>query len=67
MRIGARALNVADGTGAMQAYTAMLYGAERGDPVIRAAWEALLLRYCKLDTLAMVLIWDHWLRVSGGG
>jgi hypothetical protein len=65
IRIGARELNVSDGTGAMQAYTAMLYGAERGDPLIRAAWEDLLLRYCKLDTLAMVLIWDHWRRVAG--
>lgn len=64
--IGTRALNVADGTGAMQAYTAMLYGAERGDVQVRNAWEDLLLRYCKLDTLAMVLIWDHWRRMVGG-
>ncbi|MES2305115.1 MAG: DUF2779 domain-containing protein [Gemmatimonadota bacterium] len=62
--IGTRELNVADGTGAMQAYTAMLYGAERLDPEIRKSWESLLLRYCKLDTLAMVLIWDHWRRVT---
>ena len=24
----------------------------------------LLRRYCKLDTLAMVLIWEHWRRVA---
>jgi hypothetical protein len=57
-----RVLDVADGTGAMQAYTAMLYGAERNDPAICAAWRELLLRYCKLDTMAMVLIWDYWRR-----
>jgi hypothetical protein len=29
------------------------------DPAARAAWRELLLRYCRLDTLAMVLIWEH--------
>ena len=60
--IDGRVLDVADGIGAMQAYTAMLYGAERNDPAICAAWRELLLRYCKLDTMAMVLIWDYWRR-----
>lgn len=60
--VAGRELNVADGTGAMQAYTAMLYGVEREDPEVRRAWEGLLRRYCELDTLAMVLIWDHWQR-----
>lgn len=55
-------LDVADGTGAVRAYQAMLYGAERNDPAIREHWAELLRRYCKLDTLAMVLIWDHWVR-----
>ena len=62
--IEGRKLDVADGIGAMQAYTAMLYGAERSDPAICAAWRELLLRYCKLDTMAMVLIWDYWRRVT---
>lgn len=64
--VGDTTLNVADGTGAMRAYQAMLYG----DPVDRerhaAQWAELLLRYCKLDTLAMVLIWEHWGRLVGG-
>jgi hypothetical protein len=62
VRVAGRELNVADGTGAMQAYTAMLYGVERDEPDVRTAWEGLLRRYCELDTLAMVLIWDHWRR-----
>lgn len=57
-------LDVSEGTGAMQAYQAMLYGAERHNPDLVAAYHDLLLRYCKLDTLAMVLIWDHWQRVA---
>ena len=62
--IQGRTLDVADGTGAMQAYTAMLYGAERHDPELREAWRTLLLRYCRLDTMAMVLIWDYWNRMA---
>jgi len=58
---------VAEGTGAVRAYFAMVYGAERDDPATRARWSRLLLEYCKLDTLAMVLIWEHWLRVTRRG
>jgi len=64
--IEGRVLDVADGVGAMQAYTAMLYGAERDDPATGAAWRELLLRYCRLDTMAMVLIWDYWSRATAG-
>ncbi|MEO5798328.1 MAG: DUF2779 domain-containing protein [Gemmatimonadales bacterium] len=58
--VGGLELEVFEGTGAMRAYQAMLYGEERHSPEIVAAYRELLLRYCKLDTLAMVLIWDHW-------
>ncbi len=62
--VAGRTLDVADGTGAMQAYTAMLYGAERDNAEMCEAWRVLLRRYCGLDTLAMVLIWDHWRRIT---
>jgi hypothetical protein len=65
VQVGGTLLEVAEGTGAMRAYQAMLYGAEREDEATKAAWVELLRRYCKLDTLAMVLIWDHWRRVVG--
>jgi hypothetical protein len=65
--IDGRVLDVADGIGAMQAYTAMLYGAERNDPATCAAWRELLVRYCRLDTMAMVLIWDYWRRTAAMG
>lgn len=58
-------LNVADGTGAMRAYQAMLYGAEGHEPGLVTAYQGLLKRYCELDTLAMVLIWDFWKRAAG--
>ncbi len=51
---------VTEGTGAMRAYQEMLYGEGRANPDIKAAWRDLLLQYCKLDTLAMVMIWKHW-------
>lgn len=57
--------SVVEGTGAIRAYQAMMYGVERDDPDCRAAWRELLLQYCKLDTLAMVLIWEHWERETG--
>lgn len=51
---------VAEGTGAVRAYEAMMYGVERDDSQIRMRWRDLLLRYCRLDTLSMALIWKHW-------
>lgn len=56
---------VAEGTGAMRAYFRLAYGVERDDPAAVEKWSRLLLEYCKLDTLAMVLIWEHWARVTG--
>lgn len=57
-------LEVADGTGAVTAYQEMLYGASRDDAARREAWGRLLRAYCRLDTLAMVLVWDHWMRMT---
>ena len=50
---------VNEGTGAIRAYQSMLYG-QKLDPDIRDQWKNLLLQYCKLDTLAMVMIYWHW-------
>lgn len=60
LEINGRPVVVAEGTGAIRAYEAMLYGIERHDPAIRETWKNLLLQYCKLDTLAMVMVWRHW-------
>jgi hypothetical protein len=65
LEIGGVQQAVAEGTGAVRAYFAMVYGLERNDETTRKRWEALLKAYCKLDTLAMVLIWEHWQRVTG--
>lgn len=56
--------DVHEGTGAMEAYQEMMYGADRDDAAIRERWATLLRQYCKLDTLAMVLILEHWRRIS---
>lgn len=53
---------VIEGTGAMRAYQAMMYGVERDDGEARRQWRDLLLQYCGLDSLAMVLIWEYWER-----
>jgi hypothetical protein len=57
--------DVREGTGAMRAYEHMMYGAGRNDPVAREQYRRLLLRYCSLDTLSMVLIFNHFCRVAG--
>lgn len=60
INISGRPVVVAEGTGAIRAYEAMMYGAERDDPAIRSHWRDLLLQYCHLDTLSMAWIWQHW-------
>jgi len=51
---------VNEGTGAMRAYQDMLYGLAKNDPAKKALLREALRIYCKLDTLAMVVIWEHW-------
>jgi hypothetical protein len=56
--------DVREGTGAMRAYEAMIYGVDRDDFVVRDQWATLLKQYCKLDSLSMVLILESWRRVA---
>ena len=56
---------VTDGVGAMRAYQDMLYGEHKNDLAIRDKMRDSLLRYCGLDTAAMVIIWKHWQRAAG--
>ena len=49
-----------DGGGAMAAYQDILFGLRKNDAISLKAYEKGLLNYCKLDTLAMVIIWEHW-------
>lgn len=49
---------LADGGAAMMAYAKMQF-TEMSDPE-RAAITSALLRYCELDTLAMVMLWEGW-------
>jgi Domain of unknown function(DUF2779) len=63
--INGKLQDVHEGTGAMRAYQEMMYGADKNDPAVRAQWSALLTQYCRLDTLSMVLILEHWRRQVG--
>lgn len=53
---------VNDGTGAMMAYHDMMYGPSSNVPEKRQRIRQSLLNYCKLDTMAMVMIWKYWLK-----
>lgn len=57
--------DVREGTGAVRAYEAMMYGIEKDDLDAKAKWRELLLQYCELDTLSMVLIFEYWRRATG--
>ncbi|MDP4230414.1 MAG: DUF2779 domain-containing protein [Bacteroidota bacterium] len=54
-------MKVADGAGAMSAYQDMLYGINRNDELLKKEYADSLKVYCRLDTLAMVIIWEHWM------
>ena len=56
--------DVHEGTGAVRAYEAMMYGVEKNDEAAKTAWRKLLLQYCALDSLSMVLIYDYWKRIT---
>lgn len=53
-------LDVSNGTDAMMAYQEMLYGMNKNNLQFKDSIQKLLLEYCRLDTLAMVIIWEHW-------
>lgn len=37
-----------------------MYGVERNDAATKEKWKRLLLQYCKLDSLSMYMVWEHW-------
>jgi len=53
-------VTVKNGGDAMVAYRDMLYGISKDNPAAKKAYNEALKQYCKLDTLAMVIIWQHW-------
>jgi len=55
-----RAEVIKDGTGAMRAYEDVMFGLRKGDTIQLEKYRQALLRYCKLDSLAMVIIWKYW-------
>jgi len=72
LQIGDRIQVVNEGAGAMLAYQDLMFGENRDlgrdlghdlgldNQVMRSQWKELLYQYCRLDTMAMVIIWTHW-------
>jgi hypothetical protein len=52
--------SIKDGTGAMRAYEEIMFGLSKDNNDVITKYKLALLRYCKLDTLAMLLIWLYW-------
>ena len=61
-----KTLNIKNGGVAMTAYRDMMFGYGKNNKESKAAIKNALLRYCELDTLAMVIIWEHWRRLVNG-
>ena len=55
-----KAETVNEGTGAMRAYEDLMFGVNKGNDMIKQKYSEALKKYCKLDTLAMLIIWEHW-------
>ena len=58
--VGGEKIVVREGGGAMSAYSDMLYGINKDNQKVKALYEAALKKYCKLDTISMACIWQHW-------
>jgi hypothetical protein len=54
---------IADGGTAMMAF-AMMQFTEMSDAEAKKIQDSLL-KYCELDTFAMVMIWEHWAHLTG--
>jgi hypothetical protein len=55
-----QAENLKDGTGAMRVYDDLMFGLRKGNTIALKLYASALSRYCKLDTFAMVIIWEYW-------
>lgn len=60
IEIAEKAEVIKEGSGAMRAYQEMMYGLHMGDIATHKKWTNLLQQYCKLDTMAMLIIYKHW-------
>lgn len=60
-------VTVKNGGDAMAAYRDMMYGTSKDMPTAKQAYNEALKQYCKLDTLAMVIIWEHWQHLIKSG
>jgi len=61
---GNEEIAIREGGAAMTAYYDMIYGINKDKADVKALYENALKKYCKLDTLSMVCIWEHWMDIT---
>lgn len=61
---GDEEIAIREGGAAMTAYYDMIYGINKNKADVKALYENALKKYCKLDTLSMVCIWEHWMEIT---
>jgi hypothetical protein len=62
--IDQKEVGITDGSGAMLAYLEIICGDSSDRPENKEKWLKLLQQYCQLDTLAMVIVWYHWQKLT---
>ena len=67
LSIGNRQIAVSEGVGATVAYFKMMERTSANAALEAEQWRRLLQQYCQLDTMAMVMVWWHWLELTGKG
>jgi len=55
---------ICEGAGAIIGYQKLIESVRKNDMTGVTNWKDLLLQYCKLDTMAMVIVWKHWLNLA---
>jgi hypothetical protein len=61
---GDEEIAIREGGAAMTAYYDMIYGINKDKADVKALYENALKKYCKLDTLSMVCVWEHWMDIT---
>lgn len=65
--IGGKEIEIREGCGAMKGYRLLATGSLIDDPVAVESLRAAMLAYCKLDTAAQAILFEHWRRSLGVG
>ncbi len=65
IQVGGKLMSIREGCGAMKGYRELTVGVGATDAIAREVLRCAMLAYCKLDTAAQVILFEHWCRSLG--